>query len=30
MRKWHRYVPVASSVTAIAVVVEVLVAAQKW
>lgn len=30
MRKWHRYVPAASAVTAVAVIVEVLNASQRW
>lgn len=30
MRKWHRFLPAATSVSAIAIAVEVLSAAQKW
>ena len=30
MRKWHRFVPAVSAVSAVVVLVEVLSAAQKW
>lgn len=30
MRKWHRYVPAASAVSALVIAVEVLSATQKW
>lgn len=30
MRKWHRFIPAVSSISAIVVAVEVLSAAQKW
>ncbi len=30
MRKWHRFIPAASAVTAVVVATEVLTALQKW